>query len=148
MAKKIGDLMTAKAQVGIEYMMVVGFVTLAIVSVLTLAYFYSDQIKDSIRLNQVESFATQVLNSAESVFFAGEPSKTTVKLYLPEGVNEITVSTDINNPGLLIKTRTRVGGENIRFYESNVPLSGSISSTEGIKKIAVVAEETQVSING
>ena len=79
MTKKSGDLMTAKAQVGIEYMMVVGFVTLAIVSVLTLAYFYSDQIKDSIRLNQVESFAMQILNSAESVFFAGEPSKTTVK---------------------------------------------------------------------
>ena len=134
MVKKSGDLMTAKAQVGIEYMMVVGFVTLAIVSVLTLAYFYSDQIKDSIRLNQVESFATQVLNSAESVFFAGEPSKTTVKLYLPEGI--------------LIKTKTRSGGENIRFYESKVPLVGSISSTEGIKRVAVIAEEDKVSING
>ena len=144
MTKKSGDLMTAKAQVGIEYMMVVGFVTLAIVSVLTLAYFYSDQIKDSIRLNQVESFAMQILNSAESVFFAGEPSKTTVKFYLPEGINEIIISAD----GLLIKTKTRSGGENIRFYESKVPLSGSISNTEGIKRVAVVAEETQVIITG
>ena len=144
MVKKSGNLMTTKAQVGIEYMMVIGFVTLAIVSVLTLAYFYSDQIKDSIRLNQVESFATQILNSAESVFFAGEPSKTTVKLYLPEGVNEITISPD----GILMKTRTRAGGENIRFYESKVPLAGSISNTEGIKRIAVIAGNTEVSING
>ena len=144
MVKKSGDLMTAKAQVGIEYMMVVGFVTLAIVSVLTLAYFYSDQIKDRIRLNEVESFATQVLNSAESVFFAGEPSKTTVKLYLPEGVNEIAISPE----GILIKTKTRSGGENVRFYESKVPLVGSISSTEGIKRVAVIAEEDKVSING
>jgi len=34
----------------------------------------------------VESFGEQLINSAESVYFAGEPSKTVVSLYLPEGV--------------------------------------------------------------
>src|SRR3989344_1252201 len=128
------EVIKKKGQIGIEYMIVVGFITFAIMSILTLAFFYSDKIKDQIKLNQIESFATQVVNSAESVFFAGEPSKTTINLYLPAGVDSIVLNSD----SLIITTRV-TSGTNKRVFESKVPLSGSISVTEGLKKIILEA---------
>ena len=89
--------MKKRAQIGVEYMIIVGFVTFAIMSVLVLAIFYSGQIKDSIKLNEVENFVAQLISSAESVFFAGEPSKTTVRLYLPEGVESLEITPEYLN---------------------------------------------------
>jgi hypothetical protein len=131
-----------RAQIGIEYMIVVGFVSLAIMSILAFAFLYSSQIKDKIRLNQVESFATQLVNSAESVFFAGEPSKTTIKLYLPDGVEEITIASD----SVIIRTNVAAGGSNVRGFSSKVPLNGSIAVGEGLKKLVLEAKSDHVQI--
>lgn len=130
-----------KAQVGIEYMIIIGFLTFAITAVLVFAIFYSDKIKDRVRLNQVENFAIQLLNSAESVFFAGEPSKTTVSLYLPDGVEDINIIQDY----LVITTRTS-SGDNVREFKSRVPINGSISAGEGIKKLTLEAKEDHLEI--
>ncbi|HLC78571.1 MAG TPA: hypothetical protein VJH92_05590 [Candidatus Nanoarchaeia archaeon] len=132
----------SKAQVGIEYLMVVGFVTLAVISVISLALFYSAQIKDRIRLNQIENFATQLVNSAESVFFAGEPSKSTIRLYIPDGVKSIEINSDH------VFVTTIIGnGINTRVYESKVPLNGSIGNVaEGIRKITLEAKQDFVDI--
>ncbi|MBI3622885.1 hypothetical protein HY212_02280 [Candidatus Pacearchaeota archaeon] len=132
-----------RGQVGIEYIMIVGFVTFAIISIIALAFFYSGQIKDRIRLNQVENFATQLVNSAESVFSAGEPSKATLKLYLPDGVQSI----EINQDYILITTQTE-GGQNKRSFDSQVPLQpGIITPEEGIKKLSIVATANNVVIS-
>lgn len=131
-----------KTQAGVEYMIIIGFVTLAIMAVLTLAYLYSGLIKDRIRINQVETFAIQLINAAESVYFAGEPSETTVSLYLPDGVKTLGISSDY----ILISTQTS-SGENKRAFKSRVPIQGSISAGEGVKKLLVQAEATYVSIS-
>ncbi len=131
-----------KAQVGVEYMIIVGFVTVAIISILGFAYFYSNQIKDQIKANQLESFATQLINSAESVFFSGEPSKTTISLYLPEGVESIVIAPD----SIVITTQTS-SGKDIQAFRSKVPISGTITSTGGIKKLSIEAQASDVLIS-
>jgi len=130
-----------KAQVGIEYMIIVGFVTLAIMSVLALAMIYSDKIKDRIRLNQVENFASQLINSAESVYFSGEPSKTTIWLYLPDGISELEIL-----PNSIVITTHTSSGNNKREFDSKVPLSGELSTRSGIRKIILEAQESFLSI--
>ena len=133
--------MKKKAQTGIEYMIIVGFVTLAIMSILVLAIFYSGQVRDSIKLNHVENFAVQLINSAESVFFAGEPSKTTVRLYLPEGVKNIDINSDYISIDVAVSS-----GLNRRVFNSRVALQGNVSSAEGMKKITLDAKENYVLI--
>jgi hypothetical protein len=133
--------MKKKGQVGIEYMIIVGFVSFAVIAILLLAFFYSGQIKDSIKLNQAENFAEQLIGSAESVFFAGEPSKTTIRLYLPENVESI----DINNNYVTVTMQLSTG-QNIRSYETKVPLQGTITTSEGIKKLTLIATEDNVVI--
>ncbi len=129
-------------QAGIEYMIIIGFVTFTIISIFALAVIYSGQIKDKIKLNQVENFATQLINSAETVYFAGEPSKTTVRLYLPEGVTSL----EFNSDYLVIITHTS-SGNNKRAFESKVPIQGTISTSEGIKKLTIEAKESYVMIS-
>jgi len=134
--------MKKRAQIGIEYMIIIGFVTFAVLSVLALAFVYSSQIKDRIRLNQVGNFATQLVNSAESVFFSGEPSKATIRLYLPEGVENISIDSNY----LIVTTHTS-SGENKQSFKSRVPIQGTISSGEGIKKLSLEAKEDYVLVS-
>jgi hypothetical protein len=130
-----------RAQAGIEYMIIIAFVTFAIMSVLGLAVFYSGQVRDDIKLNQIENFAIQLINSAESVFFAGEPSKTTVRLSLPSGVSSVNVTDE----GLFFVVYVS-GGQTKRLFESRVPLAGSFNINEGLKRITLTANETHVII--
>ncbi|MEM3074443.1 MAG: hypothetical protein QW727_00675 [Candidatus Pacearchaeota archaeon] len=129
-------------QAGIEYLIIIGFITFAIISILSFAYFYINLSRDSIRINHVEKFAMQFINSAESVFFSGEPSKTVVNLYLPEGVKNIQITENM----LVITTETS-SGENVRAFNSKVPIQGEITPTKGIKKITFEAKKEYVLIN-
>ncbi len=134
--------MEKKSQAGTEYLIVVGFVTFAIVSILAFSLFYSNKINDEIRFNQAESFAVNLINSAESVFFAGEPSKSTKYLYLPEGVEEITIS----NYTLIMKILSS-SGDNVRAFSSDVPMNGTINPGQGSRKIILEAKTNFVQIS-
>ena len=129
-------------QVGIEYMIILSFVTFAILVILSFAVIYSANVQDTIRLNQVENFAIQLINSAEVVFFAGEPSKTTLLLSLPDGVTTVTFLSE----GLLFDVYTS-SGINSRLFESSVPLTGSFDTSEGIKKITLTATNSSVVVS-
>ncbi|MEK6917708.1 MAG: hypothetical protein AABW51_02060 [Nanoarchaeota archaeon] len=132
-----------RGQVGTEYMIIVGFVTIAITSILVLSLFYSNQIKDRLRANNIETFAVQLIDSAETVFFSGEPSKSTVRLYLPENV----INVNITQYEVTISSLSSGGTLNIRSFESKVPLSGVINGAEGTKDIILQATSTYVQIN-
>jgi len=127
-----------KGQAGVEYMIVIGFITFAVLSILSLSYFYSEAAKSKIRMNQIESFTAQLINSAESVFFAGEPSKVSVSLYLPDGVRKIT----IDNSEIIV-----YAGKDVRSFRSRVPLQGNISSVEGVKSLSIEAKSDYVLIS-
>lgn len=133
----------ARGQVGMEYMILIGFVTIAVTSILVLAFVYSDRISDRIRLNQVGNFGIQLINSVESTFFSGEPSKTTVRLYLPEGVESIVV--DSSEDSIVFTVRTS-SGNNVVAYGSRVPIQGVITNTPGIKELVLVATSTELQI--
>ncbi|MBS3085587.1 hypothetical protein J4225_02780 [Candidatus Pacearchaeota archaeon] len=132
-----------RSQAGIEYLIVVGFITFAIMSLFAISYVYSSMTQDKIRINQVESFVNQLINSAESVFFAGEPSETQISLYLPNGIKSIQINS--NNILIVISTSS---GDNVREYASRVDLQTTtgISTSEGVKKITLKARENYVEI--
>jgi len=134
--------MRKRGQTGTEYLIIVGFVTFAIMSILAIAFSLSNSTKDKLQMNQIESFVNQLISSAESVFFAGEPSKTTRSLYLPQSVTNVT----IYEYSVLIKTDSG-SGQNIRVFDSRVPLNGTIFIGEGTKKIIFEAKENFVQID-
>lgn len=131
-----------RGQISVEYLVVVGFIVFLIISVVAVAFFYTSGIKDRIRINQATDYANKIVSSAESVYYAGEPSKLTITAYLPVGVNEISV---VENS--IIISMTTNSGETTMAFSSNVPIDGNVSRGEGVKKIVVLAEEDRVYFN-
>ena len=133
--------MKKRSQSGIEYMIIIGFVSVAITVVLLSAYFYIGMSKDKIRENQLEVFADKILSSAESVFYAGEPSQVTITVYVPSGITSITFSGTE-----LIVTASTSAGQMKRAFSSKVNITGSINSGEGSKNLIIKAQPNTVII--
>jgi len=131
-----------KSQVSIEYIIIVGFVTFVLLSTLAMAFLYSGTIKDQIKITQLTNFANKVTSSAEAVFYSGKPSKATITTYFPEGV----LSASIVENSLLFSIQTSTG-VNIISFSSNVPIFGTLSTSSGIKKIQITAQDDKAVIS-
>jgi len=131
-----------EGQVSIEYMLVFGFVTFVVLIILGVALFYSNNIKDSIKVSQADDYANKIVSSSESVFYAGEPSKATISAYLPDSVENVYIQEN----HILIELRTSSGLNKIAF-PSNVPISGNLSNERGVKNIEISANDTAITIS-
>lgn len=131
-----------KAQSSLEYLITVGFVTLLVTSVILIAYFYTGIFQDKIKNNQINAFAGKLISSAESIFYAGEPSKTSLELYLPAGVNNITVSGTT-----LIVNYTTGATQSVRAFDSRVNITGAINRSPGVKRLTLEAKSDHVEIS-
>lgn len=130
-----------RGQSGIEYLIIVGFITFAITTILISAYFYIGLSRDKIRDNQLEVFSQKIIKSAESVYYSGEPSQTTIIVYIPKNVENI----EITGHNLIVEAATSTGNIK-RVFTSNVPMNGTINGV-GSKKIVIKAEQDFVEIN-
>jgi uncharacterized protein (UPF0333 family) len=132
-----------RGQISTEYLIVVGFIVFFVLLILGAALLYSSQINDSMQTRQIEQFASKLISSAESVKYAGEPSRSTISVYLPSNVREI----QIIGKEIAIDFITSSGLNRVS-YMSKVQMNGTISSVYGIKKIRIVALQDSVSITG
>lgn len=130
-----------RAQISVEYLIVVSFVTLLVVALLGVALFYSASIGDQIRFSNLNRFAKTVVTNSEEVFYSGEPSRILLRIYLPSGVSSVSVDED----ELLFVVATH-SGTNTISYSSAVPLQGTLSSSEGVKRIQLIAQDDHVLI--
>ncbi len=129
------------AQSSLELLILTGFLTFIIIGILGVGYFYSNAISDRIKINQINNFAKKITSTAESVFYSGEPSKSTISVSLPRNVQNIEI---INNT-IVISYRLD-SGQNRVAYPCNVPIienpSAKITAIAGIKNIVIVANQT------
>ena len=135
--------MEKRGQTSVEYLVIVGFITMIIIGILSVAFLYSGSIRDRIKVIQMENFANKIISTAESVSYAGEPSKATINVYLPEGVESISINEDED---LLIISLQTASGTTTNAYSSNVDISGSFTSSYGLKKIQIGAQGNNVII--
>ena len=131
-----------RGQISTEYLIVVGFVTFLVLGILGVAFFYTSVTNDQIKVSQVSNFANKIISSAESVFYAGEPSKLTLTGYLPIGITSFQIL-----PGEIVVSITTSSGLTTMSFTSNVPLSGNISHIDGVKRIEVLAQQNEVLIS-
>lgn len=136
-------MITKRGQISTEYLIVISFVVFLVLTTLGIAFFYSAEIRDAIKFNQIESFSQKIISLSESIYYSGEPSKTVATAYLPEGVNSI----DISGKSITF-TVSSSSGLNVLTFASNVELTGNISSSAGTKQIQIDAHPDYVSIQG
>ena len=130
-----------KSQVSVEYMFVMGFAALMTIPLLLIYYTYTADSADSVASGQAMQIARKIVDSAESVYYLGKPSQTTLKLNFPDKIE----STNLSNREVVFRMATQAGITDI-VQISSVNLSGSLPTTEGIHIVTIKADEGYVRI--
>lgn len=133
--------MIKRGQISTEYLIIISFVMFVIITVVGIGVIYGAEIQETIRFSQLERFAHQTIDAAESVQYGGEPSRATVNAYLPSGIKEI----QIIGKEIFFNVTTQHGDSRIA-YPSAVEMTGIIDKNSGIKKLLIVAGPNAVSI--
>lgn len=131
--------MNVKAQSSTEYLIIAGFVAVITVPLILVYMAYSDTINDSIIANQIDKVARKIVDAAESVYYLGEPSQTTIKVYIPERI----VDVQVGNREVFYRIRTSKGISDI-VQISPVNMTGSLPTSQGVHFIIVKAQQNAV----
>ena len=133
-----------KSQISLEYVIVLGFLITIIGVTAVVGYVYLNRAKVQMMLNQVDSAGNKIAHTAESIYFLGEPAKTTLEVYFPRGIEDISFYPESKE---IIFTMSAEKGEVIKFiYVTKVPVNGSIRGSPGKKHIVIEAKETYVDV--
>ena len=115
-----------------EYVIVIGFVMLITIPLILIFYEHTRATSDQVITNQVDQIARKIIDNSETIYYIGEPSRTSIKVYMPENVENVT----IGNNEINFRVKTNVGITDIS-YVSSVNISGSIAITKGIHYINI-----------
>lgn len=131
-----------KSQVSVEYMFIMGFAALMTIPLLLIYYTYTSDSSDTVATSQALQIARKIVDSAESVYYLGKPSQTTLKLNFPERI----YSTNLSSREVVFKIKTKNGITDV-VEISSVNLTGTLPITQGIHIITVKAEEGYVQVS-
>jgi hypothetical protein len=134
----------AKAQAAMEYMMIAGLVALIIIPTTLLFYNYASESANEIDSSQIDKFGRDVMNTAESVYYLGSPSRIIIEERLPKNVESISIEQDSGTGNYLfaIAANSKNGIVNLSF-PSNVRIEGIFDVEDrgpGIKNVRISAE--------
>ena len=132
-----------KAQVSIEYMFIIGFATIVTTSLIIIYYSFTQESREEVTSSQIMQVVKKVVDAAESVYYLGEPSQTTLKINMPSNV----VSTDLSSGNeIVFKVRTK-GGESDIVQSSSVNITGSLPTNRGTYTVTVKAKSDYVEVS-
>ncbi|MBL7055210.1 hypothetical protein ISS05_05635 [Candidatus Woesearchaeota archaeon] len=133
----------SKAQISVEYLMILGFSSVIIIPLILIYYDYTATSNDEIISRQINQIAQKVVDAAESVYYLGEPSQTNLKVHIPNQIAEATIEQERT---IVFKMKTKAGISDI-VQISSVNLTGSLPITQGIHFITVKAEQGKVTLS-
>lgn len=130
-----------KGQAGVEYLIIISVALLILFPLIynanKLLIAYEDENKISSAKNAVKKLG----ENADWVFSQGSPAKITIEVYIPKGIDEIS----IDNSTISFKVKTSSGVSDV-FYETIAPLNGVIQSKSGYYFISLTAHESYVNV--
>lgn len=132
----------SRAQVALEYMMIFSFVLAALIPLIVLFYHRSSDIAIQVTSRQAQTVGQALVDRAESVYYLGEPSKATIRVYMPEGVEKV----NLTNKAVVFTIRSPAGLSEI-VIPTVVNLSGSVKKSAGIHFLTVESKGTYVQVN-
>ncbi len=112
--------------------MIIGFVAVILIPMLLIFYTYSDRTEDEIISNQIQKIGLKIGDSAEAMYYLGEPSRTKLRAYFPKNINNIT----IGNNELVFIVHTKNGEDHVVVY-TTVPVQGELDMHSGYHNINI-----------
>ena len=135
--------MRKSAQVGMEYMMVVGLALLMIMPLVVIYGYEKESIKDQVSDQQAHNIARKMSDAAETVYYLGKPSKTTLKVYMPHRIDSAII-TPYNE--IIFNYRTTSGLRNTTPVLCPINITGTITTNPGLQYITLTADDNVVNI--
>ncbi|MBS3102913.1 hypothetical protein J4458_05725 [Candidatus Woesearchaeota archaeon] len=132
-----------KAQAALEYLLIIAMTFAIIIPTVYLFFTYSRESNIKIIDFQISSIGRNIVNTAESIYYSGENSKTVLEFNMPEGVNNVLI---ISNKEVVFNVTTDFGYMDIVFFSdvniTSNSCSGNICSlspvaTQGFQKLRV-----------
>lgn len=124
----------ARAQAAMEYIVVIGFAMVLAFPLIIIFFTQSQDVTDQLTMNQVREIGRKLISTAESVYYLGEPSQTTLKVYMPSGVENIVIDPDTNE---LIFNVTIENMYSDVVFKSDIPINGDLDPISGVRYIIV-----------
>lgn len=131
-----------KSQISVEYLLIIGFVAVITIPLIILYYNYTADSSDEIIVSQVDQIARKIVDTAESVYFLGEPSQNSIRVYIPNHI----AGASLDNKEVLFNVSTKTGISEI-VQVSSVDLTGNLPVTQGTYSITLKARTANVEIS-
>ena len=131
----------SRAQVAMEYLMIFAFAFFLTIPLIIVYTVQSSQLENDVVNAQLNKLSTEIIDSAEEVYFLGAPSQKTIYVTYPKGIQ----ATYINNT--ILDFEVAADGRIYNFtMESRVPLNGTLGSFEGLHVITLRATGSGVDV--
>ena len=132
-----------KSQISVEYMVIIGFVTLITIPLILIYHSFVQDSSDEITATQVQQIAQKIADTAESVYYIGEPSQTTLNINMPDMVAAVNLSAGYE---IVFKIRTGSGTADI-VQGSSVNITGSLPVNKSSYAITLTAKSDYVEVS-
>lgn len=131
-----------EAQISVEYMIIIGFATIVTIPLIIIYYNFTQDSSEEINSVQMIQLAKKIVDAAESVYYLGEPSQTTIKVNIPDNVIGINIS---SGKEIVFKLKTRAGEVDI-VQSTSVNISGSLPTNKSFYAITLIARSNFVNV--
>jgi uncharacterized protein (UPF0333 family) len=132
---------TLSGQTAMEYLIIVSIVLVFMIPIWTYVATMQQQTNTELTLTYARNAANQIADAAKLVYSQGPPAKLRINVYIPYGVQNITITNNSISFGVIFNSKT---ADIYAFSTSN--LNGSIPSGQGYYWIDVEAMDNLVQI--
>jgi len=123
------------AQISVEYLVIIGFVTVITIPLIIIYYTFTQESNEEITSLQIIQIAKKIVDAAESVYYMGEPSQTALRINMPDNVILANLS---SGKEVVFKIRSGTGEADI-VQTTLVNISGELPTNMGAYIVTVKA---------
>jgi hypothetical protein len=142
-----------KGQASVEYLIVVGVAFLVMIPAIFFFFNFSKETGQDISLSQLDAVGREMVQAAETLYYGGVGSKTTMEISIPLGVNHAFIA---DQRELVFNASTNAGELELVFFSRvNLTTSGGCSlgqcdiaelGVPGAKQVRLTALDNAVRI--
>lgn len=133
-----------RGQVSVEFITIFSIIFLMMIPLVMIFFDQSGYVQDGISQNHLRNIAIKIVDKAETVYYLGAPSKTTLKAYFPNRIDTFNITGRTIH--IIYKSDDNALQEIVAVAQVN--MTGNISSKPGIHYIEIESAGNEVKIRG
>ncbi len=131
----------SRGQTSMEYLLVVAFAFFLLIPIILITMSQSARFSSDVTAAQVQKIGNELLDTINSVYYSGPPTKRTLKLYFPNGINNLAFE-----QSRIVFTVQGTGTTYEYALYAATNISGTIKPFSGIHTITITAGDTYVNV--